>query len=137
MWNGCGDGSDLASYSCFCTDSYSKFRWDISTSVSKNCRSLPTQVAIAVGVFEEYCASGTTQLGLVTAQSTGEGQTSSEINLGLISSASEYPVEMLTPLDAPATSTPFQAPLPTQARATSGAITKPALESVTILQSYC
>ncbi|KAK1751101.1 hypothetical protein QBC47DRAFT_406357 [Echria macrotheca] len=77
MWNGCGGGSDLTSYSCFCTDSYSKFRWDISTSVKRNCPSLPTQVTSAVAVFEEYCASGTTQLRLVTAKSTLERQTSS------------------------------------------------------------
>ncbi|KAK5655130.1 hypothetical protein OQA88_6029 [Cercophora sp. LCS_1] len=65
MRNGCGDGSDLTSYSCFCTDSYSKFSWDISTAVSANCGSSPdarAQVKSAVGVFEEYCNNGTTQL---------------------------------------------------------------------------
>jgi len=63
MWNGCGDDSGLTSYSCFCTDSYSKFSWDISTAVVSHCGDgLAAQATSAVSVFHEYCASGTTQL---------------------------------------------------------------------------
>ena len=87
MQNGCGDGSDLTSYSCFCTDSYSKFSWDISTAVSTNCGSSSNagaQVKSAVGVFEEYCANGTTQLQTVVAvlTTTGGNLTSSKFGLG-------------------------------------------------------
>lgn len=63
MWNGCGDGGALTSYSCFCTDSYSKFGWDISTAIISTCGlSMTAQVTSAVAVFSTYCASGMTQL---------------------------------------------------------------------------
>jgi len=84
MQNGCGDGSDLTSYSCFCTDSYSKFSWDISTAVGANCgpsSNAQAQITSAVGVFEEYCAYGTTQLeavpAVLTTSTTGGSTTSS------------------------------------------------------------
>jgi len=87
MQNGCGDGSDLTSYSCFCTDSYSKFSWDISTAVGANCGPSPNaqaQITSAVGVFEEYCAHGTTQLETAPAllTTTGGSATSSRSDLG-------------------------------------------------------
>lgn len=87
MQNGCGDGSDLTSYSCFCTDSYRNFSWDISTAVSGNCAASPgaqAQITSAVGVFEEYCANGTTQLETVPAAltTTGASSTSSEFGSG-------------------------------------------------------
>ncbi|KAK3369848.1 hypothetical protein B0H63DRAFT_303676 [Podospora didyma] len=63
MWKGCADGSRLTSYSCFCTDSYSKFTFDISTSVVENCQETAPAAATgmatsAVNVFHTYCASG-------------------------------------------------------------------------------
>jgi hypothetical protein len=76
MWNGCGDNSDLTSYSCFCTDSFSKFSWDISTAIVSSCGSGlgAAQATSAVSVFHNYCANGTTQLTTVavaTAASSG------------------------------------------------------------------
>jgi len=63
MVGGCGDNSEMTSYDCFCVSSYSKFSWDISTAVVSNCGSeLAAQATGAVAVFQEYCASGTTQL---------------------------------------------------------------------------
>lgn len=37
MENCCRDGSQLTSYSCFCTNSYQKFNFDISTAVLAQC----------------------------------------------------------------------------------------------------
>ncbi|KAK8073944.1 hypothetical protein PG994_004843 [Apiospora phragmitis] len=37
MSKGCGDGGRLTSYACFCTDSYRKARWDISTDIANSC----------------------------------------------------------------------------------------------------
>ncbi|KAK7973807.1 GPI ethanolamine phosphate transferase 2 [Apiospora arundinis] len=37
MSKGCGDGGRLTSYTCFCTDSYFKARWDISTDIASSC----------------------------------------------------------------------------------------------------
>lgn len=63
MLGGCGDGSLLTSYSCFCTDSYSKFSWQISTAVSQNCGSSQDSLATsAVDVFQSYCTYGSQQL---------------------------------------------------------------------------
>ncbi|KAK3681308.1 hypothetical protein B0T22DRAFT_445518 [Podospora appendiculata] len=63
MFNGCGDDSQLTSYSCFCTDSYSKFSWDISTAVVAGCGSSRIdQATSAVDVFHGYCRDGTLQL---------------------------------------------------------------------------
>jgi len=80
MWNGCGDDSRLTSFSCFCTDSYSKFSWDISTAVVASCGPgfAQAQATSAVSVFHNYCANGTTQL--ITAPSamtTGSSNTAS------------------------------------------------------------
>lgn len=73
MWNGCGDNSELTSFSCFCTDSYSKFSWDISTAVVASCGLVlgPVQATSAVSVFHNYCANGTTQLVTATATTSG------------------------------------------------------------------
>lgn len=63
MESGCGDGAKLTSYSCFCTNSYSKFSWDISTAVVTNCNvSKRAEATSAVAVFEDYCSYGTLQL---------------------------------------------------------------------------
>ncbi|KAK5651887.1 hypothetical protein OQA88_11546 [Cercophora sp. LCS_1] len=72
MWNGCGDGSQLTSFSCFCTDSYSKFSWDISTAVVAGCDKDvgAAQATSAVGVFHSYCANGTTQLSTAALATT-------------------------------------------------------------------
>lgn len=67
MWNGCGDDSQLTSYSCFCTDSYLKFMFDISPAIISSCGSAQTaQVASAVDLFERYCAIGVDHASLVT-----------------------------------------------------------------------
>lgn len=59
MESGCGDGSRFTSYACFCTSSFFKFRFDISTAVVANCgTSLKAQVTSAVQVFDDYCAIG-------------------------------------------------------------------------------
>lgn len=60
MASGCGDGSHLTSYTCFCTDSYSKFLYDISTAVSSQCTSTnpKAQATSVLKVFEEYCVNG-------------------------------------------------------------------------------
>lgn len=56
MENGCRDGSQLTSYSCFCTDSYQKFNFDISTAVLAQCgRTISAQAMSAVKVFQDYC----------------------------------------------------------------------------------
>lgn len=66
MANGCGDGSRRTSYSCFCTASFFKFRWDISTAVVSNCGITSTaQATSAVRVFEDYCALGLQNANLV------------------------------------------------------------------------
>lgn len=39
MSKGCGDGGRLTSYACFCTESYRKARWDISTEIAAKCSS--------------------------------------------------------------------------------------------------
>jgi hypothetical protein len=79
MWNGCGDNSELTSYSCFCTDSYSKFSWDISTAVVGSCGSAfgAAQATSAVSVFHNYCANGTTQLSSSAVVTTAMGSGSS------------------------------------------------------------
>lgn len=71
MQNGCGDDSELTSYSCFCTDSYSKFSWDISTAALSRCGSaMAAQATSAVEVFHAYCLSGSQQLSTVFATAT-------------------------------------------------------------------
>lgn len=61
MYKGCGDDSRLTSYTCFCTDSFSKFSFDISTEVLSQCGSgLAPQATRAVEVFTEYCSVGVT-----------------------------------------------------------------------------
>ncbi|KAK9415753.1 putative FMN-dependent dehydrogenase [Seiridium unicorne] len=63
---GCGDESRLTSYSCFCTASFFKFRWDISTAVLSNCGITATaQATSAIGVFNDYCALGMDKAQLV------------------------------------------------------------------------
>lgn len=81
MWSGCGDGSQLTSFSCFCTDSYSKFSWEISTAVVGSCDSDSDDkeglASSAVGVFHEYCTKGPEQLKLdstSTAETGGKGE---------------------------------------------------------------
>ncbi|KAK8005683.1 hypothetical protein PG990_011720 [Apiospora arundinis] len=91
MYKGCGDGGHLTSYTCFCTDSYFKARWDISTDIASSCSrdnsNHPATVSIAasamsattvsasdsvlpfpraavqsaLGVFEAYCDVGVAQ----------------------------------------------------------------------------
>ena len=59
MRNGCGDESQLTSYSCFCTDWHLKFRFDISTDVVSRCGpGLVAQATSAVEVFKKYCEIG-------------------------------------------------------------------------------
>lgn len=79
MWGGCGDGSQLTSYSCFCTDSYSRFSWQISTAVVENCGSGEETLATsAVEVFHSYCTYGSQQLTdpryAVTPSTTSSGK---------------------------------------------------------------
>jgi len=89
MWNGCGDDSLLTSFSCFCTDSYSKFSWDISTAVLAGCggaeSSASGQATSAVGIFHDYCRDGTSQL-LTTA--TSAPATASSTSAGASASVS-------------------------------------------------
>lgn len=59
MGAGCGDGSALTSYSCFCTDSSSYFSSMISSVVLAQCATDPSQASSAVNVFDSYCAVGT------------------------------------------------------------------------------
>jgi len=79
MWRGCGDGSKLTSYACFCKSSYSKFSWQISTAVAENCGSAQETLATsAVDVFHSYCTYGSQQLTdsryAVAAATTSEGK---------------------------------------------------------------
>ncbi|KAM7202608.1 hypothetical protein V8F20_004397 [Naviculisporaceae sp. PSN 640] len=76
MWSGCGDGSQLTSFSCFCTDSYSKFSWEISTAVVAGCDDDKQELASsAVGLFHEYCTKGPEQLTKTTSTTkTGDGE---------------------------------------------------------------
>ncbi|KAH7305593.1 hypothetical protein B0I35DRAFT_444083 [Stachybotrys elegans] len=70
MTYGCGDGSRLTSYRCFCTQSYSKMGWDISTSVARECTHDRAQVTSALQVFHDYCENGTSQLDSITIAPT-------------------------------------------------------------------
>ncbi|KAM7183905.1 hypothetical protein V8F33_013314 [Rhypophila sp. PSN 637] len=75
MQDGCGDGGRLTSYSCFCTNSYSRFSWQISTAVLRNCPDADHREEMAtsaVGVFRGYCTSGREQLTAVVS-SASEG----------------------------------------------------------------
>lgn len=66
MENGCGDGSRRTSYACFCTTSFFKARWDISTAVISACGSTSAaQATSAVHVFEDYCGLGVKETDLV------------------------------------------------------------------------
>ncbi|KAK3315428.1 hypothetical protein B0H66DRAFT_606311 [Apodospora peruviana] len=59
LGKGCGDGSQMTSYCCFCTDYYSKFSWDISTAVVGNCGpDHAAHATSAVNVFHNYCTYG-------------------------------------------------------------------------------
>ncbi|KAK4208477.1 hypothetical protein QBC37DRAFT_353539 [Rhypophila decipiens] len=77
MEDGCGDGGKLTSYSCFCTNSYSRFSWQISTAVLRNCPDVDSREEMAtsaVGVFRGYCTSGREQLTATKAvSSSSEG----------------------------------------------------------------
>ncbi|KAK1749691.1 hypothetical protein QBC47DRAFT_395489 [Echria macrotheca] len=70
---GCRDNSEMTSFACFCTRSYSKISWDISTAVVDQCggtgvstaaaaAAAVVQATSAVDVFHRYCADGTKQL---------------------------------------------------------------------------
>lgn len=59
MQKGCGDDSRLTSYTCFCTESFSKFTFDISTEIVSRCGTgLVAQATSALDVFNKYCAIG-------------------------------------------------------------------------------
>jgi hypothetical protein len=70
MQLGCGDDSHLTSYSCFCTDSYLKFGYVISTAITQACEGTsvttdgsmggiaPAQATSAIEVFKKYCDLG-------------------------------------------------------------------------------
>ncbi|KAK4213582.1 hypothetical protein QBC37DRAFT_373961, partial [Rhypophila decipiens] len=72
MDSGCGDGSELTSFSCFCTDSYSRFSWEISTAVVGNCDD-QNHASSAVDVFNDYCVHGSEQLLVLTTTAEGRG----------------------------------------------------------------
>jgi hypothetical protein len=57
MSQGCGDGSALTSYDCFCTTSSSYFSSLISTEVAGQCGNA-TVALQAISVFNNYCAVG-------------------------------------------------------------------------------
>jgi hypothetical protein len=57
MSQGCGDGSALTSYDCFCTTSSSYFSSLISTEVAGQCGNA-TIALEAISVFDNYCAVG-------------------------------------------------------------------------------
>lgn len=70
MAQGCYDGSRLTSYSCFCTDSYRRIGFDISTAVSTTCGTTSReQVTSALDVFQRYCLEGSQQL--ITKETQG------------------------------------------------------------------
>src|SRR6266498_2872685 len=69
MVKGCGDGGDVTSYSCFCTDSSSHFRSLISTIVLEQCSGNASEASSAAAVFNSYCAVGT-----VTPQANPPGR---------------------------------------------------------------
>lgn len=58
--SGCGDGGQLTSYTCFCTDSSSVFSSLITAAVSESCSSSiwSDQASSAISVFDGYCALG-------------------------------------------------------------------------------
>ncbi|KAJ3490067.1 hypothetical protein NLG97_g5859 [Lecanicillium saksenae] len=65
MVKGCGDGAVLTSFSCFCTDSSTRFAFDISTAVASKCGpTAEAQVTSALDVFDRYCADGPAQLAI-------------------------------------------------------------------------
>lgn len=65
--SGCGDDGALTSYTCFCTDSSSRFSSDITSAVSVTCDSAiaSEQASSAIQVFDAYCALGV-KAGLAT-----------------------------------------------------------------------
>lgn len=59
MVDGCGDGGELTSYSCFCTQSSSRIAMTISAQVMSNCPDSSSAAATsALDVFESYCQLG-------------------------------------------------------------------------------
>ena len=139
MWNGCGDDSKLTSFSCFCTDSYSKFSWDISTAVIASCgpEFAPAQATSAVSVFHNYCANGTTQLTTATSvMATGSSSSSASrtvsavpgkrnrvcVRFGGKSGKCTDSVSAYIPAGAPTSIITRIAPEPTEAATASAAI---------------
>ena len=57
---GCGDGSRMTSYACFCYDSSAYYDNMIRTQITSTCseQSLATS---AQGVFNQYCGIGRTR----------------------------------------------------------------------------
>ncbi|KAI9150505.1 hypothetical protein HJFPF1_10273 [Paramyrothecium foliicola] len=71
MDQACKDDSQLTSYSCFCTESFNRVGWDISTAVRRSCSTdQEEQATKAVKVFSEYCDSGEMQLSTRTDAAT-------------------------------------------------------------------
>lgn len=78
MSYGCGDGGRLTSYTCFCTNSYTKMTEVLLLDVFSRCiedvgtEKAGSQGVSAQGVFYQYCQIGV-QKGLVPAATTVQG----------------------------------------------------------------
>ncbi|KAH5432606.1 hypothetical protein HBI24_151590 [Parastagonospora nodorum] len=60
MASGCGDGSQMTSYVCFCYDSSTHYNSLIGADVSTACND-QAQASSAQGVFSKYCQIGSTR----------------------------------------------------------------------------
>jgi hypothetical protein len=61
MVYGCGDGSRLTSYACFCYESSPHFGSLIGSHVATACKDEPAQSVSAMDVFNQYCQIGATK----------------------------------------------------------------------------
>ncbi|PSN74879.1 hypothetical protein BS50DRAFT_615672 [Corynespora cassiicola Philippines] len=97
MQYGCGDGSSLTSYACFCYQSSAKFSSMIGKHVETQCPQDPSQNTSAIEVFSKYC-----QLGQVAALPTATSSST------VLSISSVLPAPGVTTSIATSTSVPSQ-----------------------------
>ncbi|KAK8023931.1 hypothetical protein PG993_011997 [Apiospora rasikravindrae] len=86
MSKGCGDGGRLTSYTCFCTDSYRKARWDISTEIAASCSkdaSSASTPAVVRTVDAGPVTATAVATGSIAGSSTTVGEAGTSSNSGL------------------------------------------------------
>ncbi|KAF2443105.1 hypothetical protein P171DRAFT_487059 [Karstenula rhodostoma CBS 690.94] len=114
MAYGCGDGSQLTSYACFCYQSSAYYSRMISTRVNSACSKIRGQDSSAVEVFSKYCqladiekvtTTGEAALGIETSN-TSQDTTDSASSEPTPSSSSTQSTSQPSPASTPARTTP-------------------------------